>query len=159
MGGFDETLFLYFEDRDLSRRYHARGRQVGGTTAITVAHVGQGSSPGSEQIQAWAILSLLEFVAKWQGHREARRAACAALCALRAVSSLGRTAERLPVIGPRAAEKGASAARVTSALLACANHPPVDHAYPRARRALVPPIDARLPTAFCRKMFRAFSRL
>src|SRR5205807_3694245 len=76
IGGFDEKLFLYFEDVDLSRRYREHGAGVGETDAVVVTHEGQGSSHDHhERIQGWAMLSFIELTAKWRGRRDGERAA------------------------------------------------------------------------------------
>jgi N-acetylglucosaminyl-diphospho-decaprenol L-rhamnosyltransferase len=137
LGGFDEGIFLYFEDMDLSRRYREHGIEVGTTDAIAVTHEGQGSSGGDhERINGWALLSFLELVAKRPGRHDGERAARAVLRVLRGVSVVARLAAVLPVIGPRAAVKAQSAATIRSSLLECVAAPPVAGAYPRARALL-----------------------
>jgi GT2 family glycosyltransferase len=79
LGGFDERYFLFSEDLDLSRRYHARGFELRTTDALAGIHVGGGSSsavaesPGARA--GWALLGLLEYVAQWYGEVSAIRAA------------------------------------------------------------------------------------
>lgn len=137
VGGFDDEIFLYFEDVDLSRRYRDHGTGVGTTDAIVVTHEGQGSVPRDhEQIQGWALLSLLELVAKWHGQQEGERAARAVLRMLDAISTIAQIVGTLPLLGQRAIAKAQSAALVRSALLACVNTPPVATTYPRARVAI-----------------------
>lgn len=137
IGGFDEHLFLYFEDMDLCRRYREQGASVSTTDAIVVTHEGQGSGHGGhEQIQGWALLSFLELVAKWRGQRNGERAARAALRLLQGVSTLARCAAVLPIVGPRATRKQQSAAIVRSTLLRCTHVPPAAGAYPRARASV-----------------------
>ena len=123
LGGFDEGIFLYFEDMDLSRRYRQHGIEVGGTDAIAVTHEGQGSSGGDhERIEGWALLSFIELAAKRPGRRDGERAARAVLRVLTGVSVVARLAAVLPVIGPRAAVKARSAALIRSGLLECVAH-------------------------------------
>jgi hypothetical protein len=137
IGGFDEGIFLYFEDMDLSRRYRQHGIGVGTTDAIAVTHEGQGSSGGDhERIEGWALLSFLELVAKRSGHQDGERAARSVLRVLTGVSVVARLAAVLPVIGRRAAVKARSAAIIRSSLLECIGTPPVAGAYPRARASL-----------------------
>lgn len=137
IGGFDEHLFLYFEDMDLCRRYREQGARVSTTDAIVVTHEGQGSAHGGhEQIQGWALLSFLELVAKWRGQRSGERAARSALRLLGGVSAVAQWAAVLPVVGPRATRKQRSAAIVRSTLLRCMDLPPTAGAYPRARASV-----------------------
>jgi N-acetylglucosaminyl-diphospho-decaprenol L-rhamnosyltransferase len=79
LGGFDERYFLFSEDVDLSQRYHARGFGLRTTDALVGIHVGGGSSSavaGSPGVRAgWALLGLLEYVARWYGELSAIRAA------------------------------------------------------------------------------------
>jgi len=142
IGGFDEELFLYFEDYDLSRRYREGGATVGTTDAITFSHQGQGSAQdGVEQIEAWALLSLLSLVAKWDGFSESIRAARATLRLLSGIAVMGQVARRLPRIGRRAAKKGHSASLVRAMILECVDRPPVPHTYETARAAVASATD------------------
>jgi GT2 family glycosyltransferase len=79
LGGFDERYFLYSEDLDLCRRYRTRGLEFRTTAALAGIHVGGASSSavaGSPGVPAgWALLGLLEYVARWYGEVSAIRAA------------------------------------------------------------------------------------
>lgn len=144
LGGFDDEIFLYCEDVDLSRRYRAHGAGVDTTDALVVTHAGQGSSHGAhERIQGWAMLSFVEVIAKWNGPRNGERAARAALRALDAVSTVAAVVGVIPFAGKRAAVKAQSAAIVRSTLLECVQSPPTAGAYPRARAAVA--AVARVP--------------
>jgi GT2 family glycosyltransferase len=137
LGGFDEDIFLYFEDVDLSRRYRASGAGVGTTNAIVVTHTGQGSAQdGHERIQGWALLSFLEIVAKWNGERDGERAARATLRLLDAVSTTAQIIRALPVIGRRAVAQARRAAVVRSTFLSVPSTPLSARCYPRARAIL-----------------------
>jgi N-acetylglucosaminyl-diphospho-decaprenol L-rhamnosyltransferase len=138
IGGFDEAMFLYFEDMDLSRRYRLNGAVVATTDAVVFTHCGQGSSRGNQaQIQAWALMSLIELVAKRStGHRDAARVARSALRLLSLIATTGRYLGRLPVIGRRAQSKRVEAELVRSKLLASVDAPPVDTVYAQARAAI-----------------------
>ncbi|MBA3806809.1 MAG: glycosyltransferase family 2 protein [Solirubrobacterales bacterium] len=137
LGGFDESLFLYCEDVDLSRRYRADGAGVGTTDAIVVTHDGQGSEHGGhERIQGFALLSFLENIEKWDGSAAGRRSARTVLRTLQALSLIVHLASLLPLVGGRAAAKAQSAALLRSSLLDCLDAPPVSGAYPRARATL-----------------------
>jgi GT2 family glycosyltransferase len=147
LGGFDEGIFLYFEDMDLSSRYRQAGLTVGTTDAVAVTHEGQGSSPGDhERVQVWALLSFLELLAKRPGRRDGERAARAVLGFLTGVSVVARLASILPVIGPRAAVKARSAAFIRASLLECIANPPAAGAYPRARASLASIVRTGEPT-------------
>jgi GT2 family glycosyltransferase len=137
IGGFDEDIFLYCEDVDLSRRYREHGAMLGTTNAIEITHEGQGSSQGEhERIQGWALLSFLEVVSKWKGSKEAERAARAALRALDAISTLAKALSALPLIGRRAAAKARSATIVRASVLHSAAVPPRAGAYPRSSASI-----------------------
>ncbi len=123
LGGFDESIFLYFEDMDLCFRYRQHGIKIGATDAIAVTHEGQGSSHGDhERIQSWALLSFLEMVAKRGGRHDGERAARAVLRLLTGVSAVARLAAFLPLIGLRAAVKARSAAFIRSSVLGFGGH-------------------------------------
>jgi N-acetylglucosaminyl-diphospho-decaprenol L-rhamnosyltransferase len=118
LGGFDESIFLYYEDLDLAHRYHAAGHPVGVTETITVAHAGRGSSPREESfLMACALLGLLQTTATWNGKRSARRAARLTLEALRLLESLGMALRLIPILGPRCIEKAHLARALRGMLL------------------------------------------
>jgi N-acetylglucosaminyl-diphospho-decaprenol L-rhamnosyltransferase len=143
VGGFDESIFLYFEDGDLSRNYRHHGASVDTTDAVVVTHQGQGAGQRDEDhIQGLALLSLIELVGKRHGLRETRQAARAVLGSLTVVRLAGRAAAVLPVVGPRARVKAGRAAHVRASILACVDAPPADGAYPLAR-AVVADLDGR----------------
>jgi N-acetylglucosaminyl-diphospho-decaprenol L-rhamnosyltransferase len=132
VGGFDEAIFLYYEDFDLSRRYLASGLPMRATDAIEVDHVRNESERGTglELVQSWALRSLIETTATWEGDWAALRAARTALCALAAIDRLARIAEGLPFLGSLARRKGASVRAVRHYLIAV--HPPSAQAAPYA---------------------------
>lgn len=88
LGGFDPRFFLYYEDRDLSRRYRLAGLPIVTTHALQGTHEGGASSThdgtraGST---AWGLLGWVQYVAIYSGSRTAYRCARAALLTLRAV--------------------------------------------------------------------------
>jgi N-acetylglucosaminyl-diphospho-decaprenol L-rhamnosyltransferase len=77
-GGFRPEFFLYYEDRDLARRYRAAGLPVRITPAMLVSHIQGTSSLSPDRLRtvphAWAYLSWIEYLCIWHGDRTARRA-------------------------------------------------------------------------------------
>jgi GT2 family glycosyltransferase len=76
VGGFDERLFLYYEDQELSRRYRAHGLPLSVTDAITARHL-RGGSSGADGEQrpiprAASALSSVEVVGISNGPRDLR---------------------------------------------------------------------------------------
>jgi N-acetylglucosaminyl-diphospho-decaprenol L-rhamnosyltransferase len=71
LGGFDERLFLYYEDRELSLQYARRGLPLSITDAIAGRHSWGGSSGESQRggpaTKAASALSSIEFVAITRG--------------------------------------------------------------------------------------------
>jgi GT2 family glycosyltransferase len=109
LGGFDERFFLYYEDRDLSRRYGAAGLPIRLTDAVTVRHHLAKSAGGDgaslEVRSAWSYLSWLEYLAIWHGEATARRADRAARVLRRAVDGLLAVLERGGPLAGRAHAK------------------------------------------------------
>jgi GT2 family glycosyltransferase len=137
VGGFDEQLFLYFEDVDLSRRYEDRGLPIGATRAASVTHSPHSSSPREEELMtACALLSLFQYTATWEGRSKADRLAALAMRLLAALQRLGVLTARVPRLGTRAARKSASAEAVRRLLLASGADGIPPGAYADARSAL-----------------------
>jgi hypothetical protein len=119
VGGFDPRYFLYFEDRDLSRRYRAAGLPLTLADGIVGRHALGGSSAGvpGPGRQAWALLSWLEYLGIWRGQRVADLTAGPALRTLAVASTLvSRT--RLP---KRVRRKGGETRQIISHIAAAAN--------------------------------------
>jgi N-acetylglucosaminyl-diphospho-decaprenol L-rhamnosyltransferase len=137
IGGFDDAFFLYYEDVDLSRRYRQEGLDVEDSDALVVTHQ-QGASSGGDQprVQTWALLSLVELVAKWYGQREAERLARTTLRLLGSIITLGRWAGRLPILAQRAGRKCGEVELVRLLLMASVDEPPTIRAYSQARSAI-----------------------
>jgi N-acetylglucosaminyl-diphospho-decaprenol L-rhamnosyltransferase len=78
IGGFDERLFLYYEDQELSRRYRASGLPLSVTDAITARHARGGSSGAEGELRAIpraaSALSSVEVVGISNGRRHLRAA-------------------------------------------------------------------------------------
>jgi hypothetical protein len=88
LGGFDSRFFLYYEDRDLSRRYRESGFPVGTTGALCGTHEGGASSTGHGMRAvpaAWGLLGWIQYVSIYNGSRAAFRSAWIALTTLRAM--------------------------------------------------------------------------
>lgn len=137
IGGFDERLFLYFEDMELCHRYALRGRSVSLTDAIALVHDAHSSSPRDEdRIIAWALLSLVEFTASSRGAVAATSVARTALTSLAKIELAGRALRWVPRLGERSVQKASSAHRVRAQLLAHGGPEVPPSAYPTARRIL-----------------------
>ncbi|MGI8886646.1 MAG: glycosyltransferase family 2 protein [Gaiellaceae bacterium] len=86
LGGFDPRFFLYYEDRDLSRRYREAGLPIQTTDAIHGRHA-VGRSSASDGLcswpAAWSLLGWIQYVAIHDDERAAKRLARATLATLR----------------------------------------------------------------------------
>lgn len=134
LGGFDERIFLYHEDEEISARYRASGYPIAGTDAVVVTHEqGTSSDERSSRVLAWQLLGFLEMVWGQDGDREARRAARSILGWLTLVQWVGGRAARVPSIGEKALEKRASAHAVRLLLDSEAQSPPTPVAFENAR--------------------------
>ncbi len=78
IGGFRREFFLYYEDRDLARRYHVARLPVRTTGSIVVHHTPGTSSASDDSLRiaagGWAYLGWLEYLSCWHGDATARRA-------------------------------------------------------------------------------------
>jgi hypothetical protein len=136
-GGFDERLFLYYEDFELCRRYRELGLPIVTTGAFTLIHSGQRSSPRDERtMAAFALMSLIECAGKWEGPQAAPRAAGLCLRLLSWIEGVGAAARPLPWLGSRAAKKRDEVVQLRRAMGTIAANPPTARAYGAAAEAL-----------------------
>jgi hypothetical protein len=119
VGGFDPRYFLYFEDRDLGRRYRAAGFPITFAGGVVGHHSFGDSSTGVARPgrEAWALLSWLEYLGIWSGQRQADLTAARALRTLSAASTL---ASRTRVPG-RVRRKASEAREIMGHIAAAAN--------------------------------------
>jgi GT2 family glycosyltransferase len=86
LGGFDPRYFLYYEDRDLSRRYRGAKLPIRNTDALQGRHL-PGTSSASDGLRAepmaWSLLGWLQYVCVRDGERTGRKAARASVTTLR----------------------------------------------------------------------------
>jgi N-acetylglucosaminyl-diphospho-decaprenol L-rhamnosyltransferase len=137
VGGFDERLFLYYEDFELSRTYSSRGLPLALTDSVILDHLGGASSPRDEDLMvSFALLSLIEQTAKWHGVSMSHSAARWVTWLLRAIEIVGRSVRATPWVGERAHRKASSAASVRGHLRRAAGEGPTGSHYPLARPAL-----------------------
>jgi len=142
VGGFDERLFLYYEDFELSRAYAARGLPLAGTDAITLEHIGRASSPRNDDLTiSLVLLSLIEQTGKWEGIGMARAAARWAWCLTGVIATAGHLVRGVPWVGNRGIRKANSASRVRSYLQHPTGEASIDPYYPLARAAFRSQVD------------------
>jgi GT2 family glycosyltransferase len=90
IGGFDSRYFLYFEDRDLGKRYQAAGMPIRVIEGLVGTHWIGSSSVGISwwRRHGWSIISWLEYVAVWRGPVQAVHTATQVLRSLVLIARL-----------------------------------------------------------------------
>lgn len=140
LGGYSEDFFLYWEDRDLSERYLARGYPVRRLKGVRAAHLGGASSSSATpdpRPQAWDLLGYLEYVHKHLGARASR-------WAIRIIKASLRAQGCLAILSPSVARhakvqrKAQQLALRNQAFLSAAKSQDGTpaHCWPRSRAAL-----------------------
>lgn len=137
LDGFDPSLFLLYEDRELCWRAAKAGLPIGTTAAIITSHTpgGSSSAPGlGTGRRAWALLSWVEYVAATQGDQRAEQVARRILGALRASETVGRTIA--PAGENRLSRRLTSASHVRQAMCEALARSGAEGFYVRAVRAV-----------------------
>jgi len=140
LGGFDRRFFLYYEDRDLSRRYREAGLPVRSTASIVGRHVRGRSTPatptGTVLRNGWSYISWIQYLAIWYGPATALRAARSAEWLRGRVLGGLAMLERWAPVADRAARKREQLAEVTRFIRTQTDSTPGDGFCPAAREIL-----------------------
>lgn len=148
LGGFDERIFLYFEDEELSHRYLQERLPVTASDALVVDHQGGDSaSQNLEQVIAWCLLSMVQMVANLDGPRAARRCARWIVRSLSLLGATARFVRWVPLLGRRTSRKARQVCAVQRFISEACESPPRPTVYPDAiplLRAALPNHDPRI---------------
>lgn len=91
IGGFDRRFFLYFEDRDLGRRYRENKYPLRIESGLRARHGHGDSSPGiaSWVRESWSLVSWIEYRGIWHGQKAATATAEVSLSTLQRLQNIG----------------------------------------------------------------------
>jgi GT2 family glycosyltransferase len=127
LGGFSPQLFLYYEDRDLARRYAAAGLPIRTSRSIVGHHERRTAASTGHSLRvataAWAYMGWLEYLCTWHGRKTAARAARAAQRLRRGTEWTLRMLEALGPAVDRARRKRTELAAVDAFVQALVEEP------------------------------------
>lgn len=134
--GFDERFFMYFEDRDLGRRYRASGRSIGFAAGVAGRHAHNASSSGVSRPhrEALALISWIEYLGIWGGQSQADVTAARVMRGL----ALGQRFPQIPPLSARIERKTEETRAIIEQIRALASSERLARLgfYPHARAAV-----------------------
>lgn len=149
LGGFDQRYFVYYEDRDLSRKYRRAGLPLGLTGAVEAAH-DQGTGASEEEFPSgvrtsYSLLAFAEYRQDGRFALPSQLTVVLLVVLMLAARLLLRLVARASPQGGRL-ERRALAIESTLTTLDrfAADLGPAARAYPRAKRAL-PAVSRLIP--------------
>lgn len=136
--GFDERFFMYFEDRDLGRRYRASGRSIGFAAGVVGRHAHNASSSDVSRPhrEALALLSWIEYLGIWGGQGQADVTARRVMRGL----TLSQRFPRIPPLSARIGRKTDEVMAIMEQIRALSSSDRLARLgfYPHARAAVAP---------------------